>query len=193
MDVKIDPRAVVEDGSEIGSGTSVWHFAHIRGGSKIGKDCIIGKDVYVDSEVKIGNRCKVQNGVSIYSGVEIEDDVFVGPHAVFTNDLRPRANIWNEARLEKTKIEEGASIGANATIRCGITLGSWCMIGAGSVVTKDVPAHALILGVPGKIVDWVTKSGERLNLDYDIGSRGGVFSCGKSGEEVILEDIGGET
>ena len=191
VDVKIDPRAVVEDGSEIGSGTSVWHFAHIRGGSKIGKDCIIGKDVYVDSGVKIGNRCKVQNGVSIYSGVEIKDDVFVGPHAVFTNDLRPRANIWNESRLEKTKIEEGASIGANATIRCGITLGSWCMIGAGSVVTKDVPSHALILGVPGKIVDWVTKSGERLNLDYDIGRKGGVFLCDKSGEEVALEETGG--
>ena len=105
MDVKIDPRAVVEDGSEIGSGTSVWHFAHIRGGSKIGKDCIIGKDVYVDSGVKIGNRCKVQNGVSIYSGVEIKDDVFVGPHAVFTNDLRP-ANTgmsldWKKPRLRR--------------------------------------------------------------------------------------------
>ncbi len=191
-DLRIDPRAVVEDGSEIGSGTSIWHFAHVRGGSEIGDDCVIGKDVYVDSGVKIGNRCKVQNGVSIYSGVEIDDDVFVGPHAVFTNDLRPRANIWNASRLEKTKIEEGASIGANATIRCGITLGSWCMIGAGSVVTKDVPAHALILGVPGKIVDWVTKSGERLNLDYDVGIRGGVFLCDKTKEEVFLDNMVGK-
>jgi len=184
--VRIDPRAVVDDGAEIGSESSIWHFAHIREGAKIGKKCIIGKDVYVDSGVKIGDRCKVQNGVSIYSGVEIEDDVFVGPHAVFTNDLRPRANIWNESRLERTTIETGASIGANATIRCGITLGKWCMIGAGSVVTKDVPPHALILGVPGKIIDWVTESGERLKLDLEVGRRGGVFMCEKTGEEVIL-------
>ncbi len=184
--VRIDSRAVVDDGAEIGSESSIWHFAHIRKGARIGKKCIIGKDVYIDSGVKIGDRCKVQNGVSIYSGVEIEDDVFVGPHAVFTNDLRPRANIWNESRLERTTIETGASIGANATIRCGITLGKWCMIGAGSVVTKDVPPHALILGVPGKIVDWVTESGERLKLDIEVGSKGGVFICEKTGEEVIL-------
>jgi len=190
--IVIDPRAVVEEDADIGTGSSVWHFAHIRGGSKIGEKCVIGKDVYVDKGVKIGNRCKVQNGVSIYNGVVIGDDVFVGPHAVFTNDLKPRANIWNEEKLEKTIVEDGASIGANATIRCGVTLGKWCMIGAGSVVTKDVPPHALILGVPGKIVDWVTITGERLNLDLDEGFRGGDFYCKKSGEKVFLASQGVE-
>lgn len=187
---QVDKRAVVEEGSEIGDGTSIWHFAHVRGGSRIGRGCIIGKDVYVDSGVAIGDNCKIQNGVSIYNGVTIEDQVFVGPHAVFTNDLRPRAGIWNEERLEYTRVEEGSSIGANATIRCGITIGRWSMIAAGSVVTRDVPPHSLIVGVPGKIVDWVTVSGERLGIGAELGLSGGTFRSEKTGETVRLEKWG---
>lgn len=188
--LKIDKRAVVEDDSKIGDGTSIWHFSHIRNGSKIGENCVIGKGVYVDTGVEIGDRCKIQNGVSVYNGVTIGNGVFVGPHVVFTNDLRPRAHIWDEGRLEKTKVGNGASIGANATIRCGITIGHWCMIAAGTVVTKDVPPHALVVGVPGKIVDWVTKSGERLNIGAHRGLQGGSFVCQNTGEVIDLQKWG---
>jgi len=182
---------VVEDGAIVGSGSSIWHFAHLRSGSLIGRDCVIGKGVYIDTGVKIGDNCKVQNGVSIYDGVQIEDRVFVGPHAVFTNDLRPRADLWNEDRLSKTIVRRGASIGANATIRCGIEIGEWCMIAAGSVVTKDVPPHALIVGVPGRIVGWVTKTGAKLNITSEEGRLGGTFTCDETGETVNLEALEG--
>ena len=188
--LKIDERAVVEDGSKIGDGTSIWHFSHIRNGSTIGENCVIGKGVYIDTGVEIGERCKIQNGVSVYNGVTMGDGVFVGPHVAFTNDLRPRAHIWDEGRLEKTKVGNGASIGANATIRCGITIGHWCMIAAGTVVTKDVPPHALVVGVPGKIVDWVTKSGERLNIGANRGLHGGRFVCQNTGEVIDLQKWG---
>ena len=184
--VRIDPRAVVEEGSEIGQGSSIWHFAHVRGGSVIGKDCVIGKDVYIDTGVILGDGCKVQNGVSIYNGVKLEDSVFVGPHAVFTNDLRPRARLWSDERLVETFVERGASIGANATIRCGITLGKWCMVAAGSVVTKDIPPHALVVGVPGRVRGWVTESGELLEIGVDDGFAGGEFVCEATGEVVQL-------
>ena len=182
-----DERSVVEDGAIVGSGTSIWHFAHLRSGSFIGRDCVIGKGVYIDTGVKIGNNCKVQNGVSIYNGVQIEDRVFVGPHAVFTNDLRPRADIWDEDRLSKTIVRQGASIGANATIRCGIEIGEWCMIAAGSVVTKNVPPHALIVGVPGRIFGWVTKTGAKLKITVEEGRLGGTFTSDETGETVNLD------
>ena len=186
--IKIDSRAVVEEGAQIGEGTSIWHFAHVRNGSKIGKNCIIGKDVYVDSGVIIGDNCKIQNGVSIYNGVEIGNGVFIGPHAVFTNDLKPRAHIWDESRLSKTVVKNGVSVGANATIRCGIILGEWCMVAAGAVVTKDTYPHSLVLGVPAKIIDWVTISGETLNIGEKRGLEGGLFRCEKTDEEVLLEN-----
>lgn len=186
--IKIDSRAVVEEGAVIGKGTSIWHFAHVRSGSKIGKNCIIGKDVYVDNGVIIGDNCKIQNGVSIYKGVEIGNGVFIGPHAVFTNDLKPRAHIWDESRLSKTVVENGVSVGANATIRCGITLGEWCMVAAGAVVTKDTFPHSLVLGVPAKIIDWVTVSGEKLNIGIKRGLEGGIFKCEETAEEVSLEN-----
>lgn len=189
---KVDPRAVVEEGAIVGDGTSVWHFAHVRNGSQVGDNCIIGKDVYIDTGVVMGDGCKVQNGVSIYNGVVIKDEVFIGPHAVFTNDLRPRANIWNDERLVETVVEKGASIGANATIVCGIVLGEWCMIAAGSVVTKDVPPHALVVGVPGRIIDWVTTSGERLNIGFEMGYSGGRFISKETGEIVELKNLKGD-
>lgn len=183
---------MVEEGAIVGAGTSVWHFAHVRNGSQVGDNCIIGKDVYIDTGVVMGDGCKVQNGVSIYNGVVIKDEVFIGPHAVFTNDLRPRANIWNDERLVETVVEKGASIGANATIVCGIVLGEWCMIAAGSVVTKDVPPHALVVGVPGRIVDWVTISGERLNIGFEMGYSGGRFTSKETGETVVLKNLKGD-
>ena len=165
MEARIDPRAVVEKEAEIGEDTSIWHFSHVRSGSIIGRNCIIGKGAYIDTGVIIGDRCKIQNGAMIYKGVRIESDVFVGPHAVFTNDLHPRANIWSEERLVGTNVLRGSSIGANATIRCGVTLGRWSMIGAGSVVTKDVPDHGIILGVPGKLSGWACKCGVPIDCE----------------------------
>ena len=184
--VRIDPRAVVEDGAKIGEGTSIWHFSHVRSGSLSGEKCIIGKGVYVDIGVVIGDNCKLQNGAMLYHGVELGNGVFVGPHAVFTNDLRPRAHLWSDDRLEQTIVEDGVSIGANATIRCGITLGKWSMIAAGSVVTKDVPPHALVVGIPARIKGWVTESGEMLDIEIETGFNGGEFVCEKTGEIVKL-------
>jgi acetyltransferase-like isoleucine patch superfamily enzyme len=154
----IHKSAFVED-AEIGEGTNIWHFVHVRGGAMIGKNCNIGKGVYIDSDVKIGDNCKIQNFASIYKGVKIGNDVFVGPHVCFTNDLYPRAFIWNEERLVDTFIEDGVSIGANATIIAGIRIGKYAMIGAGSVVTKDVKDFSLVIGNPARVVGKVDKNG----------------------------------
>lgn len=157
----VHPTAIVED-AEIGEGTRIWHFAHIRKGVKIGGDCNIGKDVYIDVEVKIGDRVKIQNGVSVYRGAVIEDDVFVGPAAVFTNDLYPRAfsRDWEAVR---TLVRKGASICANATIICGVEIGEFALVGAGAVVTKDVPPFALVYGNPARIRGFVCYCGRKLD------------------------------
>ena len=187
--VKIDKRAVVEDGADISEGTSIWHFSHVRSGSKIGKNCILGRGVYVDEGVIIGDNCKLQNGAMIYKGVKIRNGVFIGPHVVFTNDMRPRAHLWSEERLEETTVDNGASIGANATIRCGIKIGKWSMIAAGSIVTKDVPPHGLVLGSPARVVGWVAKSGEKLDITLEEGFKGGEFQYKGTRETIILENI----
>lgn len=155
----IHDTAIVEPGAGVGLRTRIWHFAHVRAGALIGDDCTIGKDAYIDEGAVIGDRCKIQNGVSIYRGVVLEDEVFVGPHAVFTNDLYPRA--VGEWTLTPTQVHRGASIGANATILCGITIGAHAMIGAGAVVTKDVPPYAMVTGNPGQIVGYVDEQGRR--------------------------------
>jgi acetyltransferase-like isoleucine patch superfamily enzyme len=157
----IHPTAIVES-EAIGDGTKIWHFAHVRQGSKIGSNCNIGKSVYIDIDAEIGDNVKIQNFVSVYKGVTIEDDVFVGPSATFTNDLYPRAFIWDESHVSATRICRGASIGANATIVCGITVGEYAMIGAGSVVAKDVPPFALMIGNPAKLKGYVCYCGNRL-------------------------------
>ncbi len=165
----IHDSASVSDDAIIGQGTRIWDWSKVRERARIGSNTNIGQGVYVDFEVVIGANCKVQNGVSIYHGVTIEDDVFIGPMATFTNDKVPRAfsSDWD---VTQTRVAKGASIGANATIVCGVVLGTYSMIAAGAVVTKDVPAHGLVMGNPGVIVDFVTMAGRRLFLDPDDGS-----------------------
>jgi acetyltransferase-like isoleucine patch superfamily enzyme len=156
--VRVHETAIVEDGAEVGAGTSVWHHAHIRAGARVGKDCVIGKNVYVDIHAEVGDRCKLQNNVSVYHGVHIGDDVFVGPSATFTNDLVPRA-FNTEWKVVDTHVLDGASIGANATIVCGVTLGHYSMIAAGATVTKDVADHQLVAGTPARHLGWVCRCG----------------------------------
>ena len=146
----IHESAYVEDGAEIGEGTRIWHFVHIRKGAKIGKNCNIGKGVYIDTNVEIGNNCKIQNFACLYQGLKVEDDVFIGPHVCFTNDTYPRALVWNEEKIKKTLVKRGASIGANSTILAGVMIGAQAMIGAGSVVTRSVPDCTVVYGNPAK-------------------------------------------
>ncbi|HLC69338.1 MAG TPA: DapH/DapD/GlmU-related protein [Candidatus Bilamarchaeaceae archaeon] len=167
MDYYAHLTAIIEDGASVGSGSKVWHFVHVRKGAKLGKNCNIGKGVYIDIDVSIGNAVKIQNFVSVYHGVTIEDDVFVGPSVTFTNDLYPRAWIWNEDRIAKTLVKKGASIGANATIVAGITIGRYAMIGMGSVVTKNVDDFQLIYGNPAKPQGWVCMCGKKVEKKPD--------------------------
>jgi len=174
----IHPTAEVEDGAEVGAGTRVWHFAHVRSGAPIGERCVLGKSVFVDSGVVIGAGCRIQNFVSIYSGVTLEDDVFVGPSAVFTNDRYPRASGGEWDRLP-TLVRMGASIGANATVLCGLTIGEPAVVGAGAVVTADVEPHRLVVGNPAKPVGWVCRCGR--------GVPGGPgTACPACGEDLTL-------
>jgi acetyltransferase-like isoleucine patch superfamily enzyme len=160
----VHPSADVEDGAQVGAGTKVWHLAHIRSSATVGDDCVIGRNVYVDANAVVGSRVKIQNNVSVYQGVTIEDDVFVGPCAVFTNDLRPRAHN-TDWKITPTLVRRGASIGANATLVCGIEVGEHAMIAAGSVVTKNVEPYQLVAGNPARPRGWVDESGEILSRD----------------------------
>lgn len=162
----IHPTAIVEPGARVGRGTYVWHHAHVRAGAVIGERSSLGKNVYVDAGAVIGSDCKVQNNVSVYNGVTLEDDVFVGPSAVFTNDLSPRAKA-PEWVLTPTLVRRGASIGANATILCGTELGTCCMVGAGAVVTKSVAPYELVLGNPARRAGWVCECGQRVSVAAD--------------------------
>jgi len=182
----IHPTAVVEDGAEIGEGTRIWHFVHVRSGAKIGKNCNIGKDCYIDVGAVIGNNVKIQNGVSIYRGVILEDDVFVGPYAVFTNDLYPRSFV-KDWELVRTIVKKGASIGANATIVCGVTIGEYAMVGAGSVVTKDVPPHGLVYGNPARLRGFVCFCGRPLRNIISINDKEVVYLCDYCKKEVSIK------
>ena len=182
----VHPTAVIEEGAEIGEGTRIWHFAHVRSGAKIGKNCNIGKDVYIDVGVTVGNNVKIQNGVSLYKGVIVEDDVFIGPYAVFTNDLYPRA-FSRDWEVIPTQIKKGASIGANATIICGITIGEYAMVGAGAVVTKNVPPHGLVIGNPAKLRGFVCFCGRPLKNIVEERAKEVIYKCHHCGKEVSVE------
>ena len=192
MAVRIHSSAVVSDQAEIGDGTQIWLFCQVRERAKIGRDCVFGKNVYVDYDVTIGDGCKVQNNVSLYVGVTLEDGVFCGPHACFTNDKVPRAvnpdmspKGLDDWTISKTLVRSGAAIGANATIVCGVTIGRWAMVGSGAVVTRDVPDHALVLGNPARVVGWVCACGRRVQMDERAGK--GNCGCGR----VLVMDASG--
>ncbi len=170
------PTAIVES-DIVGEGSKIWHFVHIRKDAIIGKNCNIGKSVYVDTEVRIGDNVKIQNFVSIYKGVEIEEDVFVGPSVVFTNDMYPRAFIWENKKIIQTVIKKGSSIGANATIICGVTVGEYAMIGAGSVVTKDVPPYGLVFGNPARLRGFICQCGKKLYKTIENNEKNIVYEC----------------
>jgi len=189
--VRIHSTAEVSPDAQIGEGTSIWHHAQVRERAVIGKSCIIGKGVYVDYAVQIGDCVKVQNYVSIYHGVTLGDGVFVGPHVCFTNDLRPRAinpdgtpKAGDDWVLSRTLVKRGAALGANATIRCGVTIGQWAMVGAGSVVTRDVPDYGLVWGNPACLRGFVAPSGERLQ---EQDRRGGIVVAGCPGRTDPVE------
>lgn len=179
----VHPTAVIDEPCEIGAGTKIWHFSHIMKNAKIGRNCIFGQNCHVAENVKIGNGVKVQNNVSIYTGTIIEDYVFLGPSCVLTNVSNPRSEINRHALYEKTLIRRGATIGANATVVCGITIGRYAFIAAGSVVTKDVPDYGIIMGIPGKLVGYMSRHGHKLKFGKD-----GIAICPESNLRYKLEN-----
>ena len=177
---KVHESSYVDDGAMLGDGTRVWHFCHVNKGAVIGERCSLGQNVVVMPGVRLGNNVKVQNNVSIYEGVECEDDVFLGPSMVFTNVINPRSHISRKSEYQPTPVRRGASVGANATIVCGNTLGAYCFVAAGAVVTRDVPDFALVAGVPAKVIGWMCQCGVRLPLDSALndGSQATCEACG---------------
>ncbi len=175
--------AVIDEGCEIGAGTKIWHFSHIMPNCKIGENCNIGQNVVVSPQVVLGNNVKVQNNVSIYTGVICEDDVFLGPSAVFTNVTNPRSAINRKSEYAKTIVKKGATIGANATIVCGHNIGKYAFIGAGAVVTKNVPDYALVVGNPARQTGWMSEFGHKLNFNND-----GDAICKESGKKYLLKE-----
>lgn len=182
-EIFIHETAIVEHGCHIGAGTKVWHFSHIMGSAVIGSNCNIGQNVFIADGVKIGSNNKVQNNVSIFTGVECEDDVFLGPSMVFTNVINPRSAVNRKEEYKRTLIKKGASIGANATIICGIEIGAYAMIGAGAVVTKDVKDFALLVGNPAKQIGWVSEYGNKLQFDEN-----GIAFCLETSSKYLLNE-----
>ncbi|MFZ9388785.1 MAG: acyltransferase [Chitinophagaceae bacterium] len=173
----IHPTAVIDEGAQIGAGTRIWHFCHLMSQSKVGENCILGQNVFIDNKAVVGNRVKIQNNVSVYNGVVVEDDVFLGPSVVFTNVINPRSFIERKSEFKPTQVKKGASIGANATILCGVEIGTYAMVGAGSVVTGHVPDYALVRGNPARQSGWVSRAGHTLKFNEK-----GQASCPETGE-----------
>lgn len=176
----IHPSAIVDPGASIGAGAKIWHFCHVSPGAVIGENCVLGQNVFVANGVTLGRGVKVQNNVSLYTGVVCEDEVFLGPSMVFTNVINPRSFVERKSEFRQTLVKRGASIGANATIVCGSTLGAYCLVGAGAVVTRDVPDYALVTGIPARQAGWVSRLGHRLSFED------GKALCPESGEGYIL-------
>lgn len=175
-DFFVHESSYVDENCFIGEGTKIWHFSHVLSGVKIGKNCIVGQNVMIGPDVIVGNNCKIQNNVSLYKGIKLEDGVFCGPSCVFTNVCNPRATVDRKNEFLSTLVKEGATIGANATIVCGVTLGEYCFIGAGTVVTKDIPAFACVVGNPARFIGWRCLCGEKLDKNY----------CKRCGSKYIL-------
>ena len=176
--------AIVDDGAQVGEGSRIWHFVHVSSGAVVGRNVVLGQNVFVGGGAVIGDDCKVQNNVSIYDGVVLEDGVFCGPSAVFTNVQNPRARVERKTEFRETRVGTGATLGANCTIVCGVTIGRYAFIGAGAVVTRDVPDHALVAGVPARHIGWMSRHGENLDLPVD---GDGQADCPATGERYVLE------
>ncbi len=185
MTVSIHPTAIVDEGAQIGDGSRIWHWVHISCGAKIGRDCSFGQNVFVGSRVVIGNNCKIQNNVSVYDNVTLEDDVFCGPSMVFTNVYNPRSAVSRKDEYRNTLVKRGVTLGANSTVVCGTTLGEYAFVAAGAVVARDVKPYALIAGVPGKQIGWMSQFGERLALPLQ-GNAEAI--CSATGLRYVLSD-----
>jgi UDP-2-acetamido-3-amino-2,3-dideoxy-glucuronate N-acetyltransferase len=185
MSITIHPSAIVDEGAQIGEGSRVWHFAHVCGGAHIGKGVSLGQNVFVGNKVSIGDHCKIQNNVSVYDNVTLEDGVFCGPSMVFTNVYNPRSLIERKNEYRDTLVKKGATLGANCTIVCGTTIGEYAFIGAGAVINKDVPAYALMVGVPAKQIGWMSQYGEQLDLPLQ---GNGQATCPVTGTRYILQN-----
>lgn len=182
--MKIHETAIVDSGAKIGNNTKIWHFTHVMPTANIGENVSIGQNCFIGDNVKIGNNVKIQNNVSLYDGIVVSDDVFIGPSAVFTNVIRPRSEYPTNKKYSKTYLEKGVTIGANSTIVCGVTLEEYCFIGSGTVITKNIPNNALVVGNPGRIIGWVGESGEKLEIN---GTSGKDQKLGTD-YEVFVED-----
>ncbi|MDZ7750217.1 MAG: acyltransferase [Gammaproteobacteria bacterium] len=183
MDYQVHETAIVDAGAQIGRDTRIWHWVHVCGGAVIGASCSLGQNVFVGNRVVIGDQVKIQNNVSVYDNVTLEDGVFCGPSMVFTNVYNPRAEVERKAEYRDTLVRRGATLGANCTIVCGVTIGRYAFVGAGAVVTRDVPDHALVAGVPARHLGWMSRYGER--LDLPLGGDGEA-ECGHTGERYAL-------
>lgn len=185
MSYTAHPSAIVDEGAQIGEGSRVWHWVHISSGAKIGRDCSFGQNVFVGNRVVIGNNCKVQNNVSVYDNVTLEDDVFCGPSMVFTNVYNPRSAVSRKDEYRNTLVKRGATIGANATIVCGTTIGEYAFVAAGAVINRNVKPYALMAGVPAKQIGWMSQHGEKLDLPL---TGQGTATCAATGLQYLLQN-----
>jgi len=185
MDYKVHETAIVDAGAQIGAGTRIWHWVHVCGGAVIGAGCSLGQNVYVGNRVVIGDQVKIQNNVSVYDNVTLEDGVFCGPSMVFTNVYNPRAEVERKAEYRDTRVRRGATLGANCTIVCGVTIGRYAFIGAGAVINRDVPDYALMVGVPARQIGWMSEHGEQLDLPL---TGNGRANCPATGKSYILRE-----
>ncbi len=185
MSYHVHESAIVDEGAQIGADTRVWHFVHVCGGAQIGAGCSLGQNVFVGNKVTIGDNVKVQNNVSVYDNVHLEDDVFCGPSMVFTNVYNPRSFIERKTEYRDTLVKRGATLGANCTVVCGVTIGEYSLVGAGAVINKDIKPFALMVGVPAKQIGWISKYGEQLDLPLE---GNGMATCEHTGEQYQLEN-----
>ena len=184
MSVTVHPSAIVDEGAQIGDGSRVWHFVHVCGGARIGKNVSMGQGVFVGNKVTIGDNCKIQNNVSVYDNVHLEEGVFCGPSMVFTNVYNPRSLIERKSEYRETLVKKGATLGANCTVVCGVTINEYAFVGAGAVINKDVPAYALMVGVPAKQIGWMSEFGEQIDLPL-AGQAESI--CPHTGTRYVLE------